>query len=131
MTFSQVKMYGGHHRIVLLLLAMLTGYPGEATEIFCNLLEQDHSETWWDFIDSFKSRAVASNSSSNSTTEDHVSEAEVEHWQQLLKSLAELRYLIKEKQSCADFVEWVPRVARYSYQSRSVLSALQFEERKN
>src|SRR5262249_11998619 len=40
----------GQHRAALVLLALLTGYPDEADEIFHELLREEHSETWWEFI---------------------------------------------------------------------------------
>ncbi|HEX8920896.1 MAG TPA: P-loop NTPase fold protein, partial [Pyrinomonadaceae bacterium] len=47
----------GEYRAVLLLLAILVGYPDQATEILRDLLEKKHTETWWEFINSFKERA--------------------------------------------------------------------------
>ena len=50
----------GQYRSTLLLLSMLIGYSTEATEIFCKLLEEEPTKTWWDFIDSFKGHADTS-----------------------------------------------------------------------
>lgn len=153
----------GKYRPVLLLLAILTGYPDQATEILRELLERAHPETWWEFVDSFNSRAektlaagnegeppvgqlktaarkdaVSSKAAAASTTnpkphrpEDNatlndkvanlLSDAEAESWKQLLEKLRSLRHLFKPSQSCADFVEWAPKVARYSFQSGRVL----------
>ncbi len=44
----------GKYRPVLLLLGILTGYPDQATEILRELLENEHKETWWEFVDSFQ-----------------------------------------------------------------------------
>jgi len=41
----------GDHRHALLLLAILTGYPDQAAEILRRLIECEHNETWWQFID--------------------------------------------------------------------------------
>lgn len=47
----------GQYRAVLLLLAILTGYPDQATEILRELIEKkNHKEKWWELIDSFKER---------------------------------------------------------------------------
>ena len=46
----------GAYRAVLLLLAILTGYPDQATEILRELIDKKHKETWWELIDSFKQR---------------------------------------------------------------------------
>ena len=51
------------------------------------------------------------------------SEADVEKWAQLLKTLRTLRPLIDDEQTCSDFIDWAPTVARYSFQSGRVLLA--------
>ncbi len=49
-----------------------------------------------------------------------MNDADSESWKQLLEKLDNLRHLF-ETQSCADFVDWAPKVARYSFQSGRVL----------
>ncbi len=50
-----------------------------------------------------------------------LSEADAESWEQLLGKLNNLHQRFEPFQSCADFVEWAPKVARYSFQSGRVL----------
>jgi hypothetical protein len=167
----------------LLLLAILTGYPSEATEILWVLVEQEHGETWWEFIRGFEkwtkpalphnepgnqsgavspvkeaipaysdvgqagsatlgagtasqnnnedqvsqeSKAKAATAErSNGAQPDRVTEGEARRWRELLDKLEEMREgrLIPEECSCRDFVEWAPRIARYSFQSGRVLLA--------
>lgn len=122
---------GGQHRAMLLLLAILIGYPTEATEMLRELLEREHTETWQEFIDSFKKRMEnkermeKQNISPERTTQDRVSQAEADSWQKLKENLESdtVRLLVPEDQSCADFVECAPHVARYSFQSGRVLIA--------
>ena len=116
---------GGQHRAMLLLLAILIGYPAEATEILRDLLERKHIETWWNFMDSFKKRAEIQNTSLNGTTQNSISEAEAKRWRELMENLDvdTVRSLVPVNQSCADFVEYAPQVARYSFQSGRVLIA--------
>ncbi len=114
---------GGQHRSMLLLLAMLIGYPAETIEILGDLSKRNHSETWWKFIDSFKLQTDSSVSSNNSETPHEVNGGDPERLRQLLDKLSEIRSLIGEDQSIEDFVEWGPQVARYSYQSRPALFA--------
>jgi hypothetical protein len=151
----------GKYRPVLLLLAILTGYPEQATEILRKLLEQDHPEPWWEFIDSFKWRAEkrpaaqngATNGADPSPKRTRASEAsqaktskvkvkgrgengdppdekvnghneanaDAESWEQLLRKLKKLNHLFAIRESCSDFVDWAPTVARYSFQSGRVL----------
>ncbi|MDQ1708527.1 MAG: hypothetical protein QOJ88_1738 [Pyrinomonadaceae bacterium] len=46
----------GSYRPVLLLLAILTGYPDQATEILRDLIKNEHPETWWEFVDNTRKR---------------------------------------------------------------------------
>jgi KAP family P-loop domain len=116
----------GQHRSALLLLALLIGYPAQATEILLDLLEREHTETWWKFIDTFKERADKGNTLPESATQARASKEGTERWQRLMESLnlATVRSLIPEDQSCTDFVAYAPQVARYSFQSGRVLMAL-------
>ncbi len=68
----------GKYRPVLLLLAILTGYPDQATEILRDLLEKEHKETWWEFVDSFQERAQKSFSSTNARDATQVGSRQTE-----------------------------------------------------
>ena len=151
----------GAYRAVLLLLAILTGYPDQATEILRELIDTRHKEKWWELIDSFKQRFERSQHASSESTESlkksskkeaarssgaraelsrsrtpaiddngvsnmsldserSMSEAEVQRWEDLFENLNRLRPLIRDE-SCGDFENWAPKVARYSFQSGRVL----------
>lgn len=127
---------GGKHRAALLLLAILTGYPAEATEILRALLEEEHTETWWKFIETFRERAEqpqppadADNNNQNGSATEEALDAEVQRWGQLMKALDKIREekteelgpLFDDHQPCEDFVDLAPQVARYSFQSGRVL----------
>ena len=43
----------GQYQAVLLLLAMVSGYPVEATSILSDLLEQKPDKIWWSFIEHY------------------------------------------------------------------------------
>ena len=104
----------GEHRAVLLLLAMLIGYPSEAAEIFRRLIERVHNETWWEFIDSFQPRSGGPQGA--------------EEWAELMAKLRSLRPLIGDTEGCDVFREYAPQVARYSFQSGRVLIAQRLPE---
>ncbi len=128
---------GGKYRAALLLLAILTGYPAEATEILRALLEEERSETWWEFIESFRARAYppqpadssGDNHNQNGDVPDETDDAEIKRWGHLMRSLDKIREekteelgsLFESNQPCDDFVELAPQVARYSFQSGRVL----------
>lgn len=153
----------GEYRAVLLLLAILTGYPDQATEILRHLLEKKPDMSWRELIESFKERAEkrqaatdrngerhdedspaaqgrsvkkkstvavkqvvksqaaqSSNGKTNEANTSTQSDADAERWEQLFEKLETLQPLVGN-QSCADFVKWAPKVARYSFQSGRVL----------
>ena len=98
---------GGLYRPVLLLLAILTGYPAEATEILRAILEGRATNTFWGLIDELGKGPAP--------TED------AERWRELFGRLRSLRSLVPENQPCAELVEYARQVARYSFQSGRVL----------
>ena len=112
----------GEHRVALLLLAIVTGYPTEATDILRELLKQDKSRLWWQFIDEFETQSKTETElDQEGNPQEELSEAEAENLRQLFKNLREVRKRIPDNQSCADFIDWAPEVARYSFQSGRVL----------
>lgn len=102
----------GDCRYAQLLLAMLIGYPAEATRVLALLVEQEPPGSWWDFI-----QACAHDKSGHGTSP--------ERWAELGSRMDELRTqrVLPETLTCGVFVTWAPQVARYSFQARSVLMA--------
>jgi hypothetical protein len=108
---------GGEYQCAMLLLAILTGYPPEATAIFRDLIHRQHTETWWKFIGDLRaSRLVGFSEGAKFAVTP-----QQRRWEELLNKLDGLRPAISDR-SCADFVKWAPRIARYSFQSGRVLS---------
>lgn len=113
---------GGQHRAALLLLAILTGYPAEATDILRDLLEEERPETWWQYVDGLEARwkdPLKSSSGSGSINR--------QRRRDLMDNLRSLRGEIPEAQSCDQFVKWASKVARYSFESGRVLMILKDE----
>jgi len=122
----------GQHRAVLALLAILIGYPSEATDILQVLLElkqqpgkEPRNLEWWRFFRRFD----PDNPDNKGTGPDADSpQAEnVERWREL-KSKLKKTGLLGEDQLCNDFIEWAEEVARYSFQSGRVLLGRQQAE---
>jgi hypothetical protein len=109
--FVGEEQRGGDHRQALLLLAILTGYPGEASEILRQLIERVHNETWWEFIDTLNASGG--------------------NWEELRVKLQSLRPLVADTEGCDLFRRYASSVARYSFQSGRVLLALQLPEADN
>jgi hypothetical protein len=109
-----------------LLLAILTGYPAEAADILRELLTQERHRPWWQFIDDYEVQVVAATTNKDPDNgQGHLSEEAAGNLRQLFLNLKvkEVRSLIPENDSCADFIDWAPEVARYSFQSGRVLLA--------
>jgi hypothetical protein len=98
----------GECRAVLLLLAIVTGYPAEATEILRDVAETPGA-LWPDFMARYRKGASS----------DAPPKAESARWTALLDVLeriereGSLGYL----GPCTVFTRWAPRVARYSFES--------------
>ena len=77
---------------------------------------------WWQFIDEFETQnTIETRLDQEGNPQEKLSEAEAENLRQLFNSLREVRKRIPDNQSCADFIDWAPEVARYSFQSGRVL----------
>ena len=114
----------GQHRVALLLLAIVTGYPTEAADILRELLKQERSRDWWQFIDELEVQITTEMKlDKEDKPQGQLSEAETENFRQLFNNLRKVREHIPDNQSCADFIDWAPQVARYSFQSGRVLLA--------
>ncbi|MFZ0749506.1 MAG: P-loop NTPase fold protein, partial [Pyrinomonadaceae bacterium] len=119
----------GQHRVALMLLAIVTGFPNEAADILRKLLQQDKSRMWWQFIDEFETQSISETKlDQEGNPQGELSEPELENLRQLFKNLGQVRELIPESQSCADFIYWAPQVARYSFQSGRVLLSRRDED---
>jgi hypothetical protein len=107
----------GEFRVALLLLAMLVGYPSETTELLEELIEQAPALPWWSFVDGYLERRLSHRLDGTSV--------ETERWLELMGKLSDpqLRSDLTQARMCEEFVEWAPRVARYSFLARSILSA--------
>jgi hypothetical protein len=124
---------GGEYQCALMLLAILTGYPAEATEILGTLLkEQYKGKTWKQFLESLlakmhKEKNVAQGApTSESRPERSGGQAfiftapDTLRWEELFTKLDRIENNLNDR-LCEGFVRWAPRVARYSFQSGRVL----------
>lgn len=130
---------GGEHQCVLLLLAILTGYPSEATEILHELIHHEHNETWWVFIENLKAWSLSGATDSAKQVRrsrrdfDGGGGAQPEpspdiitgvlharRWDELFNKLGRLRLNVNDE-PCTAYAKWAPRIARYSFQSGRVL----------
>lgn len=111
----------GEHRAALLLLAILTGYPDEADELFHDLIVEERTESWWEYIDNWENDVTSGTRTLRLPSDEVAKAASRIRWHELFEKLRLLRKEIPEGQSCDQFVKWAPRVARYSFKSGRVL----------
>jgi hypothetical protein len=125
----------------MLLLAILTGYPSQATEILRALLEEEHHETWREFVATYKASILAwvESAAPENTAEapapqgqgrgrtavlrqrrEATPPAELEQALDLVARLERLEGHFADRR-CTDFQPWAARVARFSFQSGRVL----------
>jgi hypothetical protein len=131
--------YRGDYQAALLLLAILTGFPNEATELFRVLVEEKPQSSWWTFIESFKARmvpelpagkvvaradsdniAARSGRSVSSTPSPITGDSLRRNWTALYANLDGVKRNLEDR-SCDVFTVWAARVARYSFQTGRVV----------
>ena len=111
----------GEYQCALILLAMLTGYSAETTEILRSLIQEEHRETWGHLVQSFRTRVESEPPPGGPAVEvDVFSSAQRQRWLELFDRLSRVQNNLRER-SCVGFKRWAPRVARYSFQSGRVL----------
>jgi len=127
---------GGTYQAAMLLLAILTGYPQEATEILRRLIEEKPQGNWWAFIDAVKiemcrKRVSPSVPGAKKTADKNgppaeavqgepVGASENGDWVELMARLERFKKGFSDR-PVHQFGVWAPRVARYSFQSGRVL----------
>jgi ATPases with chaperone activity, ATP-binding subunit len=110
----------GLYRPVLMLLAILTGYPAEATEILRSIIERRMpgtparaTTTFWALIDEFEK--------SYATSPSPAPASDGQQWRELIDRLRKLRKVVRDDQKCSDLIDYAPQIARYSFQSGRIL----------
>jgi hypothetical protein len=124
------------HQAPMLMLAILTGYPAEAMDLFDDLLGAPPSESWWSFVERELAPATVPSGNGHGQTgvpngsqrpaafsRNGADESDDERRAELTEKLLQIRdaNVIAADHTCEDFINWVPHVARYSYLSRNLL----------
>jgi len=105
-----------NHRAVLLLLAMLTGYPAETTAVLRRLIEKDVKALgWW----TLTRQVVREGRLERPATAE--GRLRNEQWDQFEAQLDRVAKAWPGRPPVGPFVDWAPEVARYSFQSSRVL----------
>jgi len=116
--FSGTAAQPGEFRAVGLLLALLTGYPGEAVELFRRLLADAPAagEGWPEFARRVVTEAAEPGGSPPS------SGLPARRWGRLLEALEQVEGSVGMAPEMEPYRRWAPRVARFSFTTGQILA---------
>ena len=134
----------GGYRPVLVLLAMVTGYPVEATEVMRGLLERlkqkDCPANWWKLLEAIRashepapspaaparSKRATAGSQPPAETQTSLTDPDPrddDQWDEMFDKLEDVRKLVGDSLTSKTMGKWAPMVARYSFASGRLLVA--------
>jgi hypothetical protein len=120
----------GDYRAALVLLAILTGFPEQATEILRDLIKPGAEPRLWPFLEKYRPAPRRADDPAGADDRGRT-EYEESRWNALFAILEQYREplgsgeaaLLPKTALTTAFVQWAPEVARYSFQSGRVLIA--------
>jgi WD40 repeat protein len=104
----------GDYQPILILLAIVSGFPDLAAPFFEALVQADPELAWPAFVDELLTGMPAS---------DDPGEARPEDWVRIGEALAAVRDKAQVPDGLAAYREWAPRVARFSFAAGHVLAS--------
>jgi hypothetical protein len=102
----------GEYRAAMFLLAILTGYPSQATDLMRDLVEEAPTGPWWDWLERALDAQTAEEAAASA---QHVRARELRARLKTLRERFEAAKL--EPPTCDVFCFWTPYVARFSFQA--------------
>lgn len=116
--FTGTHEQPGTFRAVSLLLALLTGFPGEAVELFRRLLAGDPTpdEDWPAFV-----RRVAAEAP-GAAEPARIPGLPARRWDRMLAALEQLDESVGMMGEMEPYARWAPRVARFSFHTGQIFA---------
>jgi len=120
LTKWQLRMFvdprGDHNEYqpAMTLLAMMTGFPAQAADVFPAILEQRTTTSWWEFVGDLRPVGPDAEGMFRNSVRDDLSEDDVETWNRMCDGLEQLRSSTT-RQTIKAFASWVQPVARFSF----------------
>jgi WD40 repeat protein len=116
--FLDLSTGTGDYQAILLLLAIVSGFPNLAAWVFEALLKADSSTDWPAFVDGLQVPSPGLGEAAN--------EVQPDDWTRMREALAAIRDSGHVQIPCElrAYCEWAPRVARFSFATARVLFAL-------
>jgi hypothetical protein len=129
------------YQAVLVLLAILVGFPGQAAETFQAILDREDDDSWWELVRGLKPHVGERQPRLAETAGDadsrrfcnlivaDMSTVEVLAWQRLASALLTLEPNLQLPDRLKPFKEWISRVARFSFHTGRLVAAEYLPER--
>jgi hypothetical protein len=120
----------GDYRAALVLLAILTGFPEQATEILRDLIKPGAEPCFWPFLEKYRPAQRGADDPTDADDRERT-EYDESRWNALFAILEQYQEPLGPREAAllpktaltTAFMQWAPEVARYSFQSGRVLIA--------
>jgi hypothetical protein len=123
------------YQAILVLLAILVGFPGRAAKTFQAILDRKDGDSWWELVRGLKPQpgkqppqlgqtpVEADSHRFHSLIADDMPTVEVLAWQRLASALMKLEPQFQLTDQLMPFKVWIPRVARFSFHTGRLVTA--------
>lgn len=112
--FLDLSTGAGDYQAILILLAIVSGFPDLAASTFEALLQADADLTWPAFVDGLLAKE---------SERGDLSAAQSGDWVRMGKALAAVQDSAQVPDGLSAYREWAPRVARFSFAAGHLLSS--------
>jgi hypothetical protein len=116
--FLDLNTGTGDYQAILLLLAIVSGFPSLAAWVFEALLKTDLNRDWPAFVDGLQEPSPG--------VGEAASEVQPDDWTRMKEALTAIKDSgnVQVPSELRAYCEWAPRVARFSFATARVLAAL-------
>ncbi|HEU4560772.1 MAG TPA: P-loop NTPase fold protein [Longimicrobium sp.] len=122
--FSGTAEQPGEFRAASLLLALLTGYPGEAVHLFRRLRADPTvaGETWPAFVRRVAKEEAGEQETVGEKAPTSGASLPARRWERMLGALEQVKGAVGVAEEMEPYRKWVARVARFSFQTGQILA---------
>lgn len=112
----------GDFQVAMVLLAVLTGFPRQSPHVFRWIRDAGEDSLWWDSVDTLLPEALADTQPQRfqNVVVPRMEAAEAAEWTRLHTALSNLKSNTSLPTTLKPYIEWVPRVARFSFRAGKI-----------
>jgi len=110
----------GHYQIVMVLLAILTGFPRQAILLFSKIKNATSNRKWTDLIAGLEPQKSGEDNYANDFDKT-INRVEMEIWTYLFEALEDLNKKIQLPEEVGSYKEWARKVGRFSYRGGKIM----------